>query len=302
MNLAFLKHVNKEAAVRGFHRGVLLGKKVSPELLTGAGIAGSVVTVVMASKATLHLETVVDQHQYDVQDVKEQLRANLLQPHEYQKAMVKTHFVTASRICRLYGPAFSLGMASIGCILGAHGIMKKRNAALLSAYKMTESAFSKYRERVQAELGVDTERDLYNNVEETKEVKNKETGEVEVHKTYGGVPSQYAKFFDELNPNWQGVPEYNLMFLRTQQNYANDRLKMRGHLFLNEVYDSLGIERTKAGNLVGWVMQKGNPNGDNYVDFGIYDSSRPMVREFINGNEAAVLLDFNVDGVIIDLI
>lgn len=300
MNLAFLKHVNKTGLVLGLNRGVLLGRKFSPEILTGAGIVGSVATVVLASKATLHLETIVDEHQFMVKDTKEQLAANQIGANEYQKSQVKNHLITASRICRLYGPAFSLGMASIGCILGAHGIMKKRNATILAAYKATESAFSKYRDRVREELGVDTEKDLYQGAE-VETVKNKETGETEVRKTYKNLPSQYAVFFDELNPNWQSLPEYNKMFLQTQQNYANDRLRTRGHLFLNEVYDGLGIPRTRAGAHVGWVLEKGG-KGDNYVDFGFMDGSKQMAREFVNGHEASVLLDFNVDGVIIDLI
>ena len=113
--------------------------------------------------------------------------------------------------------------------------------------------------------------------------------------------SDYAKFFDEFNPNWQNDPEYNLMFLKSQQQYANDLLKARGRLFLNEVYDMLGIERTKAGQVVGWTYNMKNPTGDNFVDFGIYDMSKERVRAFVNGYEPSILLDFNVDGNVWDL-
>ena len=111
--------------------------------------------------------------------------------------------------------------------------------------------------------------------------------------------SPYARFFDESSTQWSHNPEYNLMFLNAQQNYANDKLHAVGHLFLNEVYEMLGLPHTKAGSVVGWVMNKG---GDNCVDFGIYDLHNQIKRAFVNGFEPSILLDFNVDGVIYDLI
>ena len=113
--------------------------------------------------------------------------------------------------------------------------------------------------------------------------------------------SDYARFFDAASPCWQNDPEYNLMFLKAQQQYANDLLRAKGRLFLNDVYDMLGIEKTKAGQVVGWVYDRENPNGDNFVDFGIYDMSKERVRAFVNGYETNILLDFNVDGNIWDL-
>lgn len=115
----------------------------------------------------------------------------------------------------------------------------------------------------------------------------------------GDSVSQYARFFDEGSPAWSKDSEYNLMFLKQQQQYANDLLKKRGHIFLNEIYDMLGIPRTKAGAVVGWVYDENNPIGDNYVSFGITDERN---ANFVNGYEKSVLLDFNVDGNIWDKI
>lgn len=108
--------------------------------------------------------------------------------------------------------------------------------------------------------------------------------------------SQYARFFDEQSPSWNDNSEMNLAFLKLQEQYANDKLKSVGHLFLNDVYDMLGIPRTKAGQVVGWVYEENNPNGDNYVDFGL---SEVGASRFVNGYEKSVLLDFNVDGEIL---
>lgn len=112
--------------------------------------------------------------------------------------------------------------------------------------------------------------------------------------------SEYARFFDEASPNWTDNAEYNLMFLSQKQQYLNDLLKSRGHVFLNDVYDELGIPRTKAGAVLGWVYDEKNPNGDNFIDFGIFNINNERCRNFVNGYEKTILLDFNVDGNIFD--
>lgn len=111
--------------------------------------------------------------------------------------------------------------------------------------------------------------------------------------------SEYARFFDEGCIGWSKNSEYNLMFLRWKQLYANDLLRAKGHLLLNDVYRQLGIPESKAGYFVGWIYDENNPLGDNFVDFGLNDLRN---KDFINGYERCVLLDFNVDGVIVDKI
>ena len=111
--------------------------------------------------------------------------------------------------------------------------------------------------------------------------------------------SPYARWFDETCMAWTNDQESNLYFLEMQQNYANELLKARKHIFLNEIYDMLGIPRTRAGQVVGWVYDEKNPIGDNFINFGLYDEHNV---KFINGYEKSVLLDFNVDGDILDRI
>jgi hypothetical protein len=107
--------------------------------------------------------------------------------------------------------------------------------------------------------------------------------------------TEFAAWYNEECTAWSKDPQYNKMYLVYQQNYFNDMLRTRGHLYLNEVYDALGIPRTKAGQMVGWVFEDEN----SYVDFGLND---PRNAEFINGKTTDALLNFNVDGVIIDRI
>jgi hypothetical protein len=111
--------------------------------------------------------------------------------------------------------------------------------------------------------------------------------------------SQYARFFDESCPAWSENAESNLMYLKLQETYANDVLKSKGHMFLNEVYDMLGLPKTKAGQVVGWIYEEQNPIGDNRIDFGL---TKEQASEFVNGYRRTVLLDFNVDGMILDKI
>ena len=133
-------------------------------------------------------------------------------------------------------------------------------------------------------IEIDGREVLNQKVEETKQIESK---------SY----SQYARFFDDSNLNWHKNAEYNLMFLLQVQNYANEKLKAQGYLFLNDVYEMIGIPRSAAGQVVGWIYKENNTDGDNYVDFGIYKTEKNA--KFVNGFENSILLDFNVDGVII---
>lgn len=111
--------------------------------------------------------------------------------------------------------------------------------------------------------------------------------------------SDYARFFNDVSPAWTKDAKYNLMYLKEQQSYCNELLRVKGHLFLNDVYEMLGIPKTKTGQIVGWVYDENDPNLDNYVDFGLHDERN---YDFINGYTNIVLLDFNVDGNILDRI
>ena len=109
--------------------------------------------------------------------------------------------------------------------------------------------------------------------------------------------SNYARVFDDGCKGWAEDPEFNKMYLYYQQRYANELLRAKGYLLLNDIYDILGIPRSKAGCMVGWIYDKENPIGDNYVDFGL-DCEKNF--DFINGHGNVAYLDFNVDGMIID--
>lgn len=287
-------------------------QKHSPEILAGVGVVGTVASAVMACKATLKLNDILD----DCKETRDKIKAveadpkyqNEYTPEDAKKDLTVNYTQTAVKIAKLYAPAVILGSASLGCLLASNDILRKRNAALSAAYMTVDKSFKEYRSRVAERFGEEVEKEIRYNIkaQEIETIVANEDGSETVVMEEAKVMdpnlySDYARFFDEANPNWQNDPEYNLMFLKSQQQYANDLLKSRGRLFLNEVYDMLGIDRSKAGQVVGWTYNPKNPTGDNFVDFGIYDMSKERVRAFVNGYETSILLDFNVDGNVWDL-
>lgn len=298
-------------------RGGLVLKKYSPEILTAAGVIGTVGSTVLACKATLKVEDILDEAKKKsnlinaVHDGEIEVDAEYTDK-DYSKDLIVNRTQTAVKLIKLYGPAITLGALSITAILGGQHILRKRNVAVMAAYKLCEESFNNYRSRVKDELGEEKDRQFYYGMtEETvkDKVKSKDgktkTVTKKVEKAPDHLYSQYARFFDEANINWDKSPEQNMYFLKMVQNQMNDKLKARGHVFLNEVYDALGFDRSEAGQLVGWVWDKDNTAmeaGDGYIDFGIFDGSDYAKRAFVNGDERSILLDFNIDGMIYDLI
>ena len=298
---------------RTFNRIGLQLKKHSPEILVVAGIVGTVTSAVMACKASTKLNDILDKRKKEIETIHyykehpEELKEEYTK-EDATKDTVIVYRDTAIDMIKLYGPSVALGALSIAGIITSNNIHRKRNIALAAAYTAVDAGFKKYRGRVIERLGEEFDKELrYNvkNVEVEEKVVDEKGEETTVKKTVTVVDpsefSDYAKLFDDGNSGWDPDPEYSLMFLKHQQNYANDLLRTQGHLFLNEVYDMLGIPRTKAGQIVGWIYDEKNPNhdGDNFVDFGIYTKAN---KEFVDGFEKVAILDFNVDGPIYNLI
>lgn len=302
-----------EVAARGVSKAGFAIRKHSPEILLVGGIAAGVAATVFACKSTLKVEEVVEKAKKNIHLVHETHDSDLVSDEEYSELDYKRDLTicyaqAAKDMIKLYAPTIALGALSITCVCASTGILRKRNVALTGAYNALNGAFRAYRTRVKEELGEEADKRYRFGAKEVeiKETKVDKDGKSKTVKTKELVVdelagySDYAKFFDESCKEWEKDPEYNLMFLKAQQSYANDILRAKGHLFLNEVYDMLGIERTRAGQCVGWVYKPDDPTRDNYVDFGIYNQASKAARNFVNGFERVILLDFNVDGPILD--
>lgn len=288
--------------------------KRSPELLLAAGIAGTVVSAVMACKATTKISTILDEAGATVDAIHDCIE-NPAQAENYtaedgQKDLIITYVQTGVKLTKLYAPSLVVGGLSLAAILASNNILRKRNVALAAAFASVSDSFEAYRKRVIEKYGKDVDTQLRMGVSEqvvqrtvTDDMGNEKQVD-EVVKVCNPIGSPYAVLFDESNPNWQRTADYNLMFLRSKQQWLNDRLRSRGYLTLNEALEELGFEPTSAGLLVGWIYKKNsdeNPEGDNYVDFGL-DEEREYVRYFLDGDEPSVWLDFNVQGNIMSLI
>lgn len=280
-------------------RPLLHVRKHSPVILFGAGVVGVVSTVVLASRATLKLEEVI-QEANDALDKALTLESHNYSEQDRNRDILLIKVKTVTRLAKLYTPAFIVGSLSIAALTGAHVTLTRRNLGLTAAYAGLDKAFRQYRERIVEELGADKEKELrYDLVDTEIEQKTPDGSVTRIVKKRGPRGySQYAMLFGEDNKNWQKEHMYNSFFIQNIQAYANVKLRANGHLFLNEVYDMLGLPRTRAGQIVGWLIN--SPHGDSYVDFGVFSGDELTAFDFVTGEDQQIWLDFNVDGPIWD--
>lgn len=295
---------------RSFHKVGFQVRKHSPEILVTTGIIGLVASGVLACRASTKVNAVIDDAKktvkgiHEIAENPEHMETAGYTEEDIKKALTVTYARTGLELVKLYGPSVVLGAASITCILASHNIIRKRNLALAAAYTAEHVSFKEYRGRLIDRFGKELDRELKYDIrtEEVDEVVTNEDGtETVIKKTVevANIPShgsQYARFFDETSDYWDRNAEFNKMFIMRQQDYLNEVLHSRGYVFLNEAYEALGMQKTQAGQAVGWVYDKNRPVGDNCVDFGIFDVRDATKRNFVNGFEKSVLIDFNVDG------
>ena len=300
--------MNINSIVNAAHKFGFKIKRRSPEILAVAGTIGIGVSGFMACKATLKLNDILEETKETIDTIhqvaEDESMADRYSEEDAQKDLVITYTQTGVKIAKLYGPSVILGVLSVGCLLTSNNILRKRNVALAAAYTAVDKGFKEYRSRVVDRFGEAVDRELKYNLQTkkiTETVIDEETGKekkekktVEVVEGDASDYSPYARFFDEASRHWENNAEYNMLFLHSAQEYMNHRLRAYGHLFLNEVYDYLDIPRTQAGNRMGWMYDEKNQIGDPYVDFNIFKVNRPAARDFVNGYEKSILLDFSV--------
>lgn len=289
-------------------------KKNSPEILLGAGIVGFVGTVVLACRATCRADEVLEFHRRKIKDINDAKEIADADPEGemsydveiYRQDKAIRYLKTTGSLAKLYAPTVAVGTLSLACILTSRNIMQKRYLGVVAAYNGVSAAFEEYRKRVRDEYGEGLDKHFrygttYDELpvydENGKKTKEKEP--VEKTDTEMVMPTDDScRFFDSSNPNWDKNPTFSMMWLRGQQNILNDILHTRGHVFLNEVYDALGFPHTPQGAVLGWI----DGEGDNCIDFGLYDPNKENVRRFVNGVDNVIMLEFNHDGVIWDKI
>lgn len=299
-------------------RQILFTKHHSPKILFVAGTVGFVATVALAVRATMKMEQVLDEHEKEYNeiaiqaghahaigaDVETVLRT---EQKDYRRLQMKTGL----QIAKLYALPVGVGALSIACLAGGQMILTKRYGAAMAAYMGLDQAFKQYRQRIVDEYGVDVDHKFA--VGASEYVVEEKMADGTIKKTtvlgLGNLSeSPYTEVFDERSRFFTKEPLGNSNFLQIRQNWATDKLRAQGHLYLNEVLDLLGLPRTEAGSHVGWVyfhdderqkrIDAGLPVGDNYVDFGVFLGDPEWVEALLNGNEKYAVLDFNCDGMI----
>lgn len=289
-------------------------KKNGPEILLGAGIVGFVGTIVLACRATCRADEVLEFHRRKIKDINDAKEIADADPEGemsydieiYRQDKAVRYLKTTGSLAKLYAPTIAVGTLSLACILTSRNIMQKRYLGVVAAYNGLSAAFEEYRKRVRDEYGEGLDKHFrYGTTYEELPVydengkKTKEKEQVEKTETEMVIPNDDScRFFDSSNPNWDKNPTFSMMWLRGQQNILNDILHTRGHVFLNEVYDALGFPHTPQGAVLGWI----DGEGDNCIDFGLYDPNKESVRRFVNGVDNVIMLEFNHDGVIWDKI
>ena len=275
-------------------RAGLVLSKHAPTILTAAGTVGFIGTTVLASKATLKVEETLAEETALLVKVHEAHEDGKLTDKDATRDKVILYTRMTTKLAKLYAPALILGAASIASLVTGHGIMLKRNASLAAAYAAVDQAFKTYKKKVESKFGKDAVLDAIVSVADEDLTKDEMT--LEAISAVDSV-SPYGVIFDDENVNWSADEDLSMLHLKCQQQYANDILQTRGHIFLNEVYKMLGFPHTPAGAVTGWV--KGN--GDDFVDFNIFEGT--FEGEDKNGRTVTKwALDFNVDGVMYDKI
>lgn len=264
---------------RAFGKIALTAKKNAPTILVATGVVAGVAATATAIHATLKCDEIIQLHNESMKNIEKARYVVDNDPdfegtytEEQEKADRKTvKTQTALQFVRLYFPTVALTALSVTCILAGHHMMTKRNAAVVAAFTAVSSKFDDYREMVKDRLGADVERDIYKRIIEEAELDENGEPNGDIHKAQSKKPLDTStdRFFDEFSSLWNhNDPTMNVANLRAVTKTAQDKLIMQGYLFLNDVYDMLGIQRTPAGQVLGWIYDKDHM--DTIVDFGVY--------------------------------
>lgn len=288
-------------------------KAAAPDILIGVGVVGVVGTVVYACIETVKVPTIIADHKDALEDIK--CTKDKVDEKTYRKSVTHQYMGTAGELIKTYaGPTVTL-CVSLSALLYSHHILQQRLGAIAAAYESLNISFKKYRKDVADVIGEESERQLYygGKIEKLKDVdperakaeekpKDKimvfdDNGEMYIN---GVHYSQYARFFDDGCIGWEKDANYNFQHLLCRQAEWNRVLKTRGYVWLEEIYNDLGIPANYGSHKVGWFRD--NPKGDGFIDFGMFEAYKKKSVDFVNGYERTILLDFNVDGEIEKLV
>lgn len=292
-----------------FYTGVARVSKHAPTILSITASAGVIATGYLAWKAGTRFEDVEGR---DWDRRKECLRnADTIPDEDVPKIERKNRILFILDTVRTVTPAAIVGAATITMIYFSNSISKKRLAAMGAAYATLQTAFDGYKRTMVEALGKESVEKILKpklpnvgkSAEEILSSDNKSDAANVSDAVVNSLKdlSPYARIIaEESSTCWDPNEDYTCQNLASVQLWANRRLERKGHLFLNEVFDQLGLSRTREGAVVGWLK---NGEGDGYVSFGDFDASIYRVpSDDYTRVDSNFIVDFNVDGVIWDKI
>lgn len=277
-------------------------QKNSPTVMVVSGVVGLGVTAVMAAHATRKLDPILEDHQKARFELEENALTGQISQREDQRQIVVLYSKTTVELAKLYAPTIAVGALSATSVLYGHRVLRGRHMATMAAYSGLLEQFRSYRARVAETIGSDMERDIHNGAIGVWEEDPDHPGEKKRVAKFVEKDQDFLRpFFDESNINWNKDPVANYLFLKGVQTHMDNLLKGRGYLLLSEVYQALGMREkiTPECIITGWLY-KGN--GDGFIDLGFMTGNDPNTVAFRNGFERVVRLNFNIDGVIWNLI
>ena len=307
-------------AVKSFAgNGLLIARKHAPEIMIGAGIAGFGGTIYATAKATLKTNEILEKRDalLDNVAVNQEYNPSYSEKDKAEDEADIKHR-TRWRIVKAWAPVATLGTASVISILGGYRILNGRYVATAAAYKVLENSFDRYRGNVVNRFGKDMDWKLLNGMsdEELEKARrekdeNRRIDAENKRRKIGKKPKKtkyseiYQGIFDDYSEHWQRywTPQQVLHYLKRKQQEMNDRLRIQKHLFVNEVYDALGMPRTPEGAVTGWIVT--NANKDTYVSLGIDEMPDDELRSILaidRNEDIRVKIRLNPDGLIYDMI
>lgn len=207
--------------------------KHSPEILTGLGIAGMVTTTILSVKATPKAMKICEVERLN--------RVN-----EYEEEPTKLEYVKACWKC--YIPAAVTGTVSIACLIGASSVNVRRNTALATAYKLSETALTEYREKVVETIGEKKEKTIKEAIAKDKIEKDPVTQQ-NIIVTDKGDTLCYDELFGRYFKS-------DIDKLKKIENDLSFRMRNEDYISLNEFYYEVGLDSVKAGDLIGWNINR----------------------------------------------
>ena len=267
-------------------------KKSKPELLMITGIAGIVVGGISLCHASMKVPDILEDTKEELEKVHEDLGTD----EEMKKATTKVYFETGKKFVSIYAGPVILEVLAIGCMVGSNRELKKRNAALTTAYAALDKLYKEYRKRVVDRFGQDVDYELAHGIEkkEIEETVTDENGKEKKKKSKADIAtadeSMYMRYFTRSNPEWMNDDLMNIYKFECIHNYLKDKLRRKGFVILNEGHESFGFKEDIPGIVCGWVYDPKYPDRD------LIKWTKVKVADEFGHYDDAWAIDFLVDG------